>query len=1204
MTDLTPDPARIRSPADLGRELTLARERAGLTIREVARRTRLLPSTLGGYYTGRHRPPLASMELVLAACGVTDLDAWREALLRLRHGGRRAAPEQPPYPGLAPFEPGDAERFHGRSALTAAVLDGLDAATGPLVVVGASGSGKSSVLRAGVVPALRARPGTAALVRTPGRAPLDVLAAVRDELDPAVRTVLVVDQFEELFAPAVPEHDRAAFVAALADLPAAVVLALRADFYGPALAHPALAAALQHDQVVVGPMTDDELREAITAPAVAAGVDVEEALVALLLADVRDRGPAGALPLLGHALLATWRAGDGLTMTVGGYLGTGGVAGAVAASAEEAFAALGPDREHAVRQLFLRLVTVAPDAVDTRRRIARDELPPTVADTDVDAFVARRLLVVDRDTVEIAHEALLVAWPRLHGWLDADRAGLAARRSLADAARTWREQGRDPHLLLRGVRLAVVVEQVGDDLTRTEAEFLRAGREQEAECEARERRRTTALRALVAALTVLVLVVGALAAHAVVQDGRTAQARDVAVSRQVAVRADALRAEDPALAAQLAVAAFRVAPTPEARSSVLNTTGAPLPTRLPGLSALGSTLAVDDARRILASATGSQVQLWDIDGNGPPRPLGPPVPTSEVAVLALSPDGATLAVGEADGVVLRPVADPSAAVVLDTATVSALAFTADGTLHGAVPGEDVRAWAPGTGAVSSLPGSAGFTALAASGGLVAAGDQTGRVALWPGAVPLSGPGGRVHAVAFGPDGRTLLAGSADRAVHRWDVTDPAAPVAVPALTGATNWVNAVAVSPDGATVAVGGSDGNTRLHDAASGAVTATFPHPAPVTTAAFLDDATVLTGEADGVGHLWAVRGPVLTGFDDAVFALDFDDSGAVLAIGPGSKDDTARLWTVTGAGGAQPLGPALDDPEPGPTVSGSAALTPDGTVLAVGRADGSIRLWDVRDPARPAVLGAPLPGSGALVEHLVISPNGTRLAASGDDALVRTWDITDPSAPRRTASLVAATNYVFASAFSPDGRLLAAASADTSTYLWDVAGPTPRLRATVDGPTGFAYSPAFSPDGRLLAVGSADRTVRLFDVSDPDLPIALGAPLEGPANYVYAVAFSPDGTALAAASTDGTVRTWDVRDPGAPQVRAVLTGPEEAVFSVAWTPDGTRLLGGAADRTVRVWFTDPEEAVAAICAAAGAPLTAAEWARHVPDLPFTAPC
>lgn len=1205
MDDSTPDPDRIVTAPDLGRELTLARERAGLTIQAVARRSGMLKSTLGGYFSGRHRPSPAALEGVLDACGIAEEDrsGWRDALLRVRRTPK--VPAACPYPGLECFQPEDAARFHGRAELVAAVLAGIGPR--PLVVVGASGSGKSSLLRAGVVPVLREE--RAAVVFTPGRDPLASLT--RHLPAPEERPVLVVDQFEELFAPDVREADRAAFVAALGSVPADVVLGLRADFYAPALAFPLLAEALQDRQVVVGPMGPAELREAITAPAKATGVVIEDGLVGLLIDDIEVRGSAGALPLLAHALAATWRRGGGTRMTVADYRATGGVAGAVAASAEEAVAELG--REQAVRQLFLRLVHVTPDAPDVRRRLRRAELPDSVDDAVLDRFVRSRLLVVDADTVQIAHEAVLHAWPRLRSWLDADRVGLAAQREVADAARAWRAAGEDPDLLLRGGPLAAAVDRMhrpgSTDPNELEREFLLAAEAQDRRTRAERRHRSRRLRRLVGALTVLALLAGGLAVYSVVQGAGIGRARDVAVSRQVAVRSDALRAEDPALAAQLAVAAHRIAPTAEARSSLLGSTAAPLPGRLVGDA--GFSVAVDALPgRLLASGSGDTVLLSALDGDGPPRPLGPAFASLPgLTLLALTPDGATLVVGGPGGVVRHDVADPSApgpAVPVTGDPVTGLDVVAAGALVIAV-GTQVRRIDLTTGASTALPGeTAGETVVSARGPLVAAGDGDGGVWLWTGPeaqpVRLTGPAGRVPAVAFAPDGTSLLAGSIDRVVHRWDLVDPAAPVPGPPLTGPTNWVNAVGFSPDGTAVAVGSSDGNARLHDLATGAVTATLPHPAPVTSAVFLDGDRLATGAADAVGHLWPVRGPVLTGFGDAVFALDYDATGEVLAIGPGSKDDTARLWTTVG--GPRPLGPPLREAADQPGVSGAAALTPDGATLAVGREDGSVRLWDVRDPARAVPVGEPLAGGGELVEQLAVNADGTRLAVSGDDRAVRLFDITDPRAPVTGPVLTGAGNYVFASAFSPDGRLLAASSADTRTYLWDVAADPPRLLGTLDGPGGFAYSPAFSPDGRTLAVGSADRTVRLWDVADPAAPVPLGEPLTGPANYVYSVAFSPDGASLAAASTDGTVWVWDVSDLRAPVVAATLTGPADAVFSVAWSPDGRRLAAGSADRTVRLWTVDPAEATAAVCAGSGAAISPAEWERYVPDLPYAPPC
>src|SRR5215470_16877489 len=375
-----PDPGRITGLQDFGRELSLARQQAGLTIREVARASGIPASTVGDYFAGRHLPPVRQPELltrVLAACGITDpeqTERWHEALNRIRRTpGRPPARGPAPYRGLASFQPEDAAWFFGREQL---VLHLVRLATGPgtpglpLAVVGPSGSGKSSLLRAGLVPRLRtatpARPsGRPVALITPGVSPVDALAnslaplarlgseglsqaglaqglrqnperharlACRGDEPPAI----IVDQLEEIFTAGAGEAGRQEFVAALAALAehTLVVTGLCADFYSHALNYPALARSLQERQIVVGPMPAGQLRRAIVEPAHKAGLDISGGLVELLLADMRPSGApgpgaggheAGALPLLSHALLATWEHSRGGRLTVADYQASGGI---------------------------------------------------------------------------------------------------------------------------------------------------------------------------------------------------------------------------------------------------------------------------------------------------------------------------------------------------------------------------------------------------------------------------------------------------------------------------------------------------------------------------------------------------------------------------------------------------------------------------------------------------------------------------------------------------------------------------------------------------------------------------------------------------------------------------------------------------------------------------------------------------------------
>ena len=452
-------------------------------------------------------------------------------LNRIRRGpGRRTTAAAAPYRGLASFQPEDAAWFFGREDLTARLVGLASAAPAPgvpLTVVGPSGSGKSSLLRAGLIPSMPDWPRSRLALFTPGATPLRELArqlalldpgrdpADPDPADPAIlagtsrveavlrsdpgevprlapglipdgsepRLLIVVDQFEEIFTACRDEAERQRFITAICALtgPAVVVAALRADFYDRALRYPELARALQERQVVVVPMTRHEVRSAIVEPASLARLAVEDGLVELLLRDLAPHAPeggpagaaheAGALPLLSHALLTTWSHSHGGRLTVADYQASGGIRNAIARTADLVYEALDEDQRDIARRLFLRLVYVADDAPETRRSVPLAELRdwPGEAATSGEVlgrFVAERLITVDAETAQITHEALLTAWPLLRAWIDANREGLRVRRRLSDAARAWDEAGKDPAALLRGGQLALARDWAADPVNR------------------------------------------------------------------------------------------------------------------------------------------------------------------------------------------------------------------------------------------------------------------------------------------------------------------------------------------------------------------------------------------------------------------------------------------------------------------------------------------------------------------------------------------------------------------------------------------------------------------------------------------------------------------------------------------------------------------------------------------------------------------
>jgi len=1042
-------------------------------MRQVAGKTGELSahSTIGDWCAGRSLPSLASGDLflqVVQACGVSDsavLEEWHQAWLRVRRAPGRP-PGQEPYRGLASFQAEDAGWFFGRQALTgqlAGRLADLDRAGGGLqLVVGPSGAGKSSLLRAGLIPALgEGGPGGAAprpsVLLTPGPCPAGALTEALGRLAGDLasqpgpegrdgegggapgdgRPVIVVDQLEEAFAPYVGQKERQMFVEALSGAArglsaALVVLGLRADCYAEVLRYPQLAAAVP-GQLVVGPMTEAELREAITAPARKARIEIEDGLVELLLREVAPRSgsqqgayEAGVLPLLSHALYATWEHGGGRRMTVAGYREVGGIEGAVAASADAAFRELTSAQREVARRMFLRLVWVAADMADTRRRAAPAELRAACGagrdgelDDVLDRFVAARLVTVSADTVEISHEALLTAWPQLGTWLDTDRAGLVTGRQLHDAADSWQREDRDPASLYRGTRLAAASEWAArqdEGLPPLAAEFLIASstqREEEGHRARRRARRRYQVGAVLAALVVAAASAGIYARQVQVTGDRD---RAQALSRLVADEASRLRARDLPLSAQLALAAYRISPTPEARSSLLSATAFPAAARAFASSGQAESAAISPDGRHLAAGTGEEhsVYLWNITSPARPVQEGPPLagPASWVNSVSFSPDGTTLAAGSSDN----------------------------------------QAWLFNlrTRQASELPHPAPVTATIYRGHSLVTVADDGSVRIWslPGPV-IDEPRDEVFAVSWDATGRELgiAPGAVDNTLSVWNVTDPGQPVPQGPLlvnTSRAAFSGSGALTPDGRTFAGGATDGTIQLWDISNHARPARIGTPFPA--ARKLIEAVAISSD----GHTLAAA----------------------------SDDGAAHLIDITSPRRPAPLA-TLPGQAPG-YVMYQAAFSPDGRLLAAASQDGHVYLWDIANRRRPRLLTT-LGGLAGAALTAAFSSDGHTLAAGDSDGTIQLWDVTDPGHPASLGQpLTGPVGYINSVAFDPAADILAAGSGDDTTWLWDLTQPRqPAYLATLTGPAQAVFAVAFSPDGQTLAAGSQDHTVRLWDTS-----------------------------------------------------------------------------------------------------------------------------
>jgi len=841
---------------------------SGWVRREAARRV----GTAAGR-TAAGRAELRAMEAELTD-GVIELQAARDT------AAADDAPVVCPFKGLACFEVADAPYFFGRERLVAELVAGLVGA--PLLgVVGPSGSGKSSVVRAGLLPALAGGvlPGSetwARVIMRPGEHPLSELKTARARaLAAGSRVVLAVDQFEETFTACRDEPERAAFIADLAvgDHDArVVVLAIRADYYGRCAAYPELSGLLAAHHVLVSAMRHEELRRAVERPALRVGLRIEPELTDALVGDVEHE--PGALPMLSTALLELWQHRHGRLLRLATYEATGGVRGAVARHAEDAFRQLDSAQQTVARRMLLRLAAEDASGAVERRRVPLAELDSD--DEDAARVVAlltdQRLLTVGAGTVELAHEALLREWPRLRGWLEEDAEGRRLHRHLADAAREWDARGRDAGDLYRGARLATALEWRAHhepDLNRTEQAFVIAARNAEqSEFHAARARRRRAVTLAIALLTVIAGISTILAVRGI-QRARFEQR--VADSRNLATRALGHLGDDAALAALLGLEAYRREPTFEARSAVLYALpalgidrqfGRPLehgaPLKAVAMSRYGRTLA--------SAADDGTIRLWDLRAR---RQVGAALNNgSAVLSVSLSPNGRTLAAGGAAGLRLwnarthRPLGGLLAGHV---AAVRSVAFSPDG-------------------------------------GTLASGGADGTVWLWdatrkrPIGAPFDAGSGPVNGVAFNHDGKTLATADQDGTVRLWDV-DARRPLA--ALKGHTGFVNAVAFSVNGDVLASAGQDGSVWLWD-----VGARRPLGLPLT------------------GHTAVI--------DSVAFSLD----GKTLATA--SADRTVRLWDVAAR---QPLGAPLEAHTG--RVSAVTFSSRDRRLVSAGE-DGTIRLWD----------------------------------------------------------------------------------------------------------------------------------------------------------------------------------------------------------------------------------------------------------------------
>lgn len=1151
-----------------------------------------------------HRDTAPGAGVLLHAMSCKDPPTLAELLADLEDALGATPPTAPPsnpYKGLRAFDEADVADFFGRAQLVDELVDRLGAPGlgGRLVlVVGASGSGKSSLVRAGLLPRVRAGavPGSDQwLVTTmiPGATPFAELAAslarvataarattptgepggerlLREEgIDAALREVvpggddllLVIDQLEELFTLAEADVQQAfldELVRALSapDSRLRVVATLRADFYDRPLRFRRFGQLVHDATVTVPAMSAAQLEATIKGPADRVGLEVEPPLVAELVAAVVDQ-PA-AMPSLQFTLYELAEDGRGRLDLVA-YRQLGGVGGAIATRAENLYRSI-DDGQDVVRHVFEQLLVIGPAGEPTRRPTPRSELARITTDRDLDEviepWVRARLLQRDRHpetrepTIEVAHEALLREWPRLRGWIEAGRAAIVAAGQLREAARSWESLDRDPGALYRGAQLETTLQQLGgrtDRLPDAAREFLDASqqardqqRERETERIADQARTNRRLRRQLAALAVAtaIAVVGGFVA--LDQRQQAQDDRRIAVARELASASTAVVDEDAELGLLLALEAVD-------RSRGVDGTALP------------------EAERALHRAVTSSRLVLHVPGIG--------------GDVDWHPDGTVFVTEgpEESGLVDLRDAKTGDSVLTYTghdADVNDVAFSADGSLL-ATAGDDglLRVWASdsgekeaevrGRGQVRGIAFSPDGTRVAAGWfdeGVVRVLDLTAGGDVLEVAIqtPPFGAG-----MSFGPDGQRL-------AVASWDgvfVLDAVTGEQLLRFDLSTAIAEAVAWSPDGRWIASASDGAVPRITDAATGELhTELTGHTSKVVALDWSADGSRLaTGADDGIARVFevtndgAVERVVVAAREGPLWSVALSDDGDLLLTGDHIAS-AARVWAVGLGGGAEwanlPTSPRAS--------TSDAAFTPDGEGVIITGRDEAAALWDTATGTLRTRLGPDL----AAASEIEASPDGDLVATTSGGDQVTVWD-TRSGEERFTVEVPGLIPGDVA--WSPDGELLAVAGDDRRVAgrigIADRAGEL--IAVLEDGePDRTALEVAFSADGRWLVSRRVQwsrpdptlRGVRVWDWAREEVLIDLPV-------VPTAIAVAARDSRIAAASTRGGVELWD---PATGERLATLTGHNGLVTDVDFSSDGARVATSGVDGTVRLWEAD----------------------------------
>lgn len=1180
------------------------------------------------------------------------------------------APGQPPYKGLQYFSEEDAALFFGREKWIARLVTRLQNCRF-LAVVGASGSGKSSIVRAGVIPVLKGQkdileiefkpPHTEnwpILIITPGSHPFEALASSfspkasltelralaetlkndPEALESSVRllasrsrsdhVLLVVDQFEELFTQLVDPEEQKIFINALMraanpDRSGTLVLIiiLRADFYANCAEFDSLRSALSQHQEYIGAMNEEEIKRAIEEPALRQGWHFEPGLVDLI---VKDAGhEPGALPLLSHALLETWRNRQGHTMTLESYSESGGVKGAIAKTAEIVYnQRLSPPQQNIAKQIFLRLTNLEQAAQETRRRASLEELISSSDQVEsiekvINLLAESRLITVESNGIEVAHEALIREWPKLRGWLEENREGLRIHHRLTDASQEWYRMGKDEGLLYRGLRLQEAQEWAeanSNSLNSLEAAFLQASldyrRRKQEEREEQHRRELEAAQKLIAAEKLRAEEQSASAKKLRKREQLLRYALIGAATLALIAVTFAIIANDAYQKANYNQSIAQAASTQAIGEAFIRSTAesnALTQSRLSQIRELSarsrSVLERDQDLSLLLGAQAIQLSTTygiKIPEEAPSALYQALTNANFYAVLRGHTDAIQMAVFSPDGLKI-------ATASLDK---TAMVWGIDGRRLAVLKGH--------AGELNSITFSPDSKWI-----LTSSNDDTAKIWQVNGTLErsLDGHENDVLSAVFSPDGEKVLSISTDATARIWDIRKNSYVI----LKGHENSVLSGAFSPDGSLVLTTSSDKSARLWKLDGTLVSTMVGHDSWVVSGQFSPDGQkILTASWDGTAKIWKLDGSLLVsleGHESSIYSAYFNSDGTKVVTA--GADNIAKVWSVDGKHLADIKGHTQQIQK--------AIFSPDGKIIATASLDNTVRLW-LEDGTPLSILhghvgfaydvsfdrsGKSLvTASGDLTAriwhlsqlvHLIqghygaatsacFSPDGTSLMTAATDGFVRIWnqdgikqyefytngpinkavfnndgkkilvalnkniaEIYDLEG-NLLASLIGHTAKVNDAQFSPDGLLAVTASADGTAIIWTKDGA--RI-TTLKGHKAPVSSVSFSPDGKLILTASEDGTARFWTLDGTLLPLVLQHP-----DGIGSARFNPDGTKILTAGWDGIIYLWKIDGTKMAQ----FSGHTASVISAEFSPDGQLIISASIDGTARLWSINGE--------------------------------